>query len=47
MSVGHHPDHPQHTGDMQKEGLTTQDREAARSRIAGAQGEGSNPLPGM
>jgi len=47
MSVGHHPDSPQHTGDMQKGGLTSEDREQARNRIAGAQGDGSNPLPSI
>jgi hypothetical protein len=41
MSVGHHPDHAQHTGDMKKENLTSQEKHDADVRIAG--GVGNEP----
>jgi hypothetical protein len=38
MSVGHSPDHPQHTGDMQKANLTAEEKRDAQRRIAGGLG---------
>jgi hypothetical protein len=44
MSVGHHPDHAQHTGDMQKAHLTAEEKRDANIRITG--GEGSQQVAG-
>lgn len=41
MSVGHHPDHEQHTGDMQKSHLTSEEKHDAQVRITG--GVGNEP----
>jgi hypothetical protein len=38
MSVGHSPDQPQHTGDMQKANLTAEEKRDAQRRIAGGLG---------
>jgi hypothetical protein len=42
MSVGRHPDHAQHTGDMQKEVLTAEEKRDARIRITGGDGPGGS-----
>jgi hypothetical protein len=38
MSIGHSPDQPQHTGDMQKADLTVEEKLDAQRRIAGGLG---------
>jgi hypothetical protein len=38
MSVGHHPEHQQYTGDMQKESLTAEEKRDAQIRITGGAG---------
>jgi hypothetical protein len=45
MSVGHHPDHPQHTGDMQKSHLTSEEKRDAHIRIAGGVGNDAQAAP--
>jgi hypothetical protein len=46
MSIGHHPEHEQHTGDMKKEHLTSQEKRDAQIRITGGAGD-HMPNPAM
>lgn len=47
MSIGHHPDQPQHTPDMRKkdENVTNEERQEAKRRIEGSITPASIPGP--
>ena len=38
MSVGHSPEAVEHTGDMQKQNLTAEEKRDAQMRITGSEG---------
>lgn len=45
MSLGHSPDHPAYTPDMQKENPTNEEKQDAKRRIEGSLAPGSSAMP--